>query len=217
MPQHEDLEAERLFDYGMLAPPLAPSPLALTTCQDTRLAGAGGAWGRAGMLCLVGGMQHTIFTTCLLCHVPAGSPLLFSASQDLAPNSLGHNKRLALVPAGFDWATSTAEVHRVEGGSWQPVMHTQAARSQRPSICPGPDLGISHLSSHPQIACQEHWSGWQTGTPHTLPSPNGGVCSTVCTRQGTQQLMRETGEPPLTTSMASIWIACCHARLVLTC
>ena len=39
--QREDLEAERLFDYGMLAPAAAPTPLVLTTCQDTRLAGAG--------------------------------------------------------------------------------------------------------------------------------------------------------------------------------
>ena len=39
--QSADLEAERLFDYGVLAPPVRPSPLSLTTCQDTRLAGAG--------------------------------------------------------------------------------------------------------------------------------------------------------------------------------
>ena len=41
---NEDLEAERLFDYGVLAPPVpagGASPLRLTTCQDTRLAGAG--------------------------------------------------------------------------------------------------------------------------------------------------------------------------------
>lgn len=39
--QHEDREAERLFDYSSLAPPLAPTPLALLTCAATRLAGAG--------------------------------------------------------------------------------------------------------------------------------------------------------------------------------
>lgn len=36
-----DLEAERLFDYGILAPPPQLAPLSLTTCADSRLAGAG--------------------------------------------------------------------------------------------------------------------------------------------------------------------------------
>jgi hypothetical protein len=46
-----------------------------------------------------------------------------------------------------------------------------------------------------QIACQEHWSGWQNNSPHTLPSATsrGGKCSAVCTQAGTIQLMRETG------------------------
>ena len=46
-----------------------------------------------------------------------------------------------------------------------------------------------------QIACQEHWSGWQNDSPHTLPSgtSRGGMCSAVCTQAGTMQLMRETG------------------------
>lgn len=38
---HEELEAERLFDYASLAPAAPAHPLALLTCQDTRLAGAG--------------------------------------------------------------------------------------------------------------------------------------------------------------------------------
>jgi hypothetical protein len=37
----QDLEAERLFDYAVLAPPVAATPLVRLTCQDTRLAGAG--------------------------------------------------------------------------------------------------------------------------------------------------------------------------------
>lgn len=36
-----DLEAERLFDFGMLAPPVGATPLVLNTCQDSHLAGAG--------------------------------------------------------------------------------------------------------------------------------------------------------------------------------
>ena len=36
-----DVEAERLFDYTVLAPPPPPSPLQLLRCADTRLAGAG--------------------------------------------------------------------------------------------------------------------------------------------------------------------------------
>lgn len=39
--QHEDLEAERLFDFSVLAPLPAATPLALLTCHDSRLAGAG--------------------------------------------------------------------------------------------------------------------------------------------------------------------------------
>jgi hypothetical protein len=39
----QDLEAERLFDFAMLAPPVGATPLALATCLDSRLAGAG-AW-----------------------------------------------------------------------------------------------------------------------------------------------------------------------------
>lgn len=80
--KNEDLEAERLFDYGVLAPSApAPSavPLSLTTCQDTRLAGA-------------------------------GSPRLYGTVDALASHTLGRNKRLAFVPAGYDWATSTDQV-----------------------------------------------------------------------------------------------------------
>lgn len=40
----------------------------------------------------------------------AGSPLLFGATAQLASHSRGHNKRLALLPAGYDWATSTEQV-----------------------------------------------------------------------------------------------------------
>lgn len=39
--QHEDLEAERLFDYSVLAPLPHATPLTTVTCHDTRLAGAG--------------------------------------------------------------------------------------------------------------------------------------------------------------------------------
>lgn len=77
--QHEDLEAERLFDYGLLAPPPRTSPLAVTTCQDTRLAGA-------------------------------GSAVLWGTQQAYAADSLGRNKRLALVPGGYDWVTRADQV-----------------------------------------------------------------------------------------------------------
>ncbi|KAL4855201.1 Calponin y domain-containing protein [Chlorella vulgaris] len=119
--QREDLEAERLFDFSVLAPLTSATPLAILTCQDTRMAGA-------------------------------GSPVLTGTTQALAPSSTGHNKQLALVPAGFDWATSSE-----------------------------------------QVECQQHWSGWQERSPHTLAAAGGGKCSTVCTRDGTLQLMRETG------------------------
>ncbi len=49
-------------------------------------------------------MMCTFFTT------PAGSPVLFGTQDALAADSLGHNKRLALVPAGFNWANSTDQV-----------------------------------------------------------------------------------------------------------
>jgi hypothetical protein len=39
--QREDLEAERLFDFSVLAPLTSATPLAILTCQDTRMAGAG--------------------------------------------------------------------------------------------------------------------------------------------------------------------------------
>ncbi|KAI3423310.1 hypothetical protein D9Q98_010721 [Chlorella vulgaris] len=119
--QREDLEAERLFDFSVLAPLTSATPLAILTCQDTRMAGA-------------------------------GSPVLTGTTQALAPSSTGHNKQLALVPAGFNWATSSE-----------------------------------------QVECQQHWSGWQERSQHTLTAAGGGKCSTVCTRDGTLQLMRETG------------------------
>jgi len=46
---------------------------------------------------------------------------------------------------------------------------------------------------YPQIVCQEHWTGWQDASPFKLPNGRGGACSATCTRQGTLQLMRETG------------------------
>ncbi|KAL4443898.1 hypothetical protein ABPG75_011635 [Micractinium tetrahymenae] len=119
--QHEEREAERLFDYSSLAPPVAAAPLNLDTCAATRLAGA-------------------------------GSPVLFGTTDELAGHSRGHNKRLALLPAGYDWATSAE-----------------------------------------QIACQEHWSGWQESSPNRLPNGRGGTCSAACTQAGTLQLLRETG------------------------
>lgn len=52
---------------------------------------------------------------------PAGSPLIYG-NGDGAANSRGRNKRLAIVPAGFSWATSTAQVGRLPTGRaacWQ--------------------------------------------------------------------------------------------------
>ncbi|KAL4449525.1 hypothetical protein ABPG77_007169 [Micractinium sp. CCAP 211/92] len=77
--QHEDREAERLFDYSSLAPPIVDPPLNILTCAATRLAGA-------------------------------GSALLFGASDELASHSHGHNKRLALLPAGFSWVTRANQI-----------------------------------------------------------------------------------------------------------
>lgn len=37
--------------------------------------------------------------------MPAGSPVIFG-NTDAAANSRGRNKRLAIVPAGYSWATN---------------------------------------------------------------------------------------------------------------
>ena len=61
----EDLEAERLFDYGLLAPPAPSHPLEALTCADARLAGAG------GQAVLQRSTEHrTLFLACS----PVGTP-----------------------------------------------------------------------------------------------------------------------------------------------
>lgn len=64
------------------------------------------------------------------------------------------------------------------------LLHWLARGPSTPSQC-----------SIPQVACQQHWSGWQRGSPHTMPAGDGtgGMCSTACTREGTLQLLRQTG------------------------
>lgn len=167
--QREDLEAERLFDFSVLAPLTSATPLAILTCQDTRMAGAGASLPGCVLRCTPT-RASTCFGATAHCLLPllashpaflsaaavpslcAGSPVLTGTTQALAPSSTGHNKQLALVPAGFNWATSSE-----------------------------------------QVECQQHWSGWQERSQHTLTAAGGGKCSTVCTRDGTLQLMRETG------------------------
>ncbi len=48
----------------------------------------------------------------------AGSALLFGATDELASHSHGHNKRLALLPAGFNWVTRANKVPAVQ--FWDP-------------------------------------------------------------------------------------------------
>ncbi|WIA29149.1 hypothetical protein OEZ86_011660 [Tetradesmus obliquus] len=75
----EDLEAERLFDYGLLAP-VDTGPWRRFTCADKYLAGPGSpqAWGTA-----------------------SGNGIGAATNQ-------GRNKRVAVVPEGFSWATTAA-------------------------------------------------------------------------------------------------------------
>jgi hypothetical protein len=77
-------------------------------------------------------------------------------------------------------------------GTTDALASASRGRGKRLAIVPA---GFSWANSTDQVACQSHWSGWQASSPHTLPSPGavGGVCSAACTRQGTLQLMRQTG------------------------
>ena len=129
---------------------------------------------------------------------PAGSPVLFGTTSALAAASRGRSKRLAFVPAGFDWVTSTDQVGGCcpalgwNLGTAAPKHWTQCRTAPPPLV---------------QIACQQHWSGWQDQSPHTLPSAGGGVCSTVCTRDGTLQLIRQTGKH----ERSCLWSCGCSA------
>lgn len=131
--QHEDLEAERLFDYSVLAPLLSATPLMTVTCHDTRLAGAGEVLrictAAAGLFAGASRSTGTLLPTnlaatsavrhmsgladssrmCACRLLPAGSPVIFG-NTDAAPDSRGRNKRLAIVPAGYSWATSPSQV-----------------------------------------------------------------------------------------------------------
>eukprot|EP00879_Flechtneria_rotunda_P022569 GHRR01023831.1.p2 GENE.GHRR01023831.1~~GHRR01023831.1.p2 ORF type:complete len:189 (+),score=60.11 GHRR01023831.1:160-726(+) len=75
----EDLEAERLFDYGLLAP-TQTGPVKVLTCADVKLAGPGSpdVWG-----------------------VSVNSGINASSNQ-------GHNKRVAILPQGFSWAPTAS-------------------------------------------------------------------------------------------------------------
>ncbi len=65
---NEDLEAERLFDYGALAPKSGPdADLQLVTCADARIAGP-------------------------------GSPVVYGVTPARAGSNQGHNKRVLFVP-----------------------------------------------------------------------------------------------------------------------
>ncbi len=44
-----------------------------------------------------------------------------------------------------------------------------------------------------QVACQTHWSDWHLSSPHIAEGLGRSVCSTACTQEGTQLLIRETG------------------------
>lgn len=115
---HEDLEAERLFDYGQLAPAVRATPLAATTCQDTRLAGAGALWNAECGAVALHMLLQAALESCPASSLPpaAGSPVLWGTQEAFAPHSLGRNKRLALVPAGFDWVTRTEQVWGLQWG-----------------------------------------------------------------------------------------------------
>lgn len=147
----------------------------------------------------------------------AGSALLIGASDELASHSHGHNKRLALLPAGFSWVTRANQVPALQfwdpgwcsgslkGAQKQPtpvgclqVSHTGATARLDHAIFRGavtlrPFLQHTHLPSSIQIDCQEHWTGWQEASPQRLPNGRGGTCSAACTQAGTLQLLRETG------------------------
>ena len=163
--EREDVEAERLFDYGQLAQPLpatgpassggaaaAASPLALLTCAATRLAGA-------------------------------GSPRLYGSVDALAPHSVGHGKRLALVPAGFSWATSTDQAGDRAGGRvrWAPLLHQKASARGRaarpPRAAPRPPT-CAHLartsSPSPPLSrsrARATGPGGRTARPTRCPPP----------------------------------------------
>eukprot|EP00878_Enallax_costatus_P047024 GHUV01057383.1.p1 GENE.GHUV01057383.1~~GHUV01057383.1.p1 ORF type:complete len:500 (+),score=122.35 GHUV01057383.1:95-1594(+) len=73
----EDLEAERLFDYGLLAP-VETGPVTTTTCPDSYLAGPG---------------SPTVYGV-------SATPTVNVYSNQ------GHAKRVAILPQGFNWATN---------------------------------------------------------------------------------------------------------------
>jgi hypothetical protein len=75
----EDLEAERFFDYSILAP-LDAGPLNVLTCADRHLAGRGSPQAYGVAAALAGGVN--------------------------AVSNQGHNKRVAILPQGFDWAAT---------------------------------------------------------------------------------------------------------------
>ena len=168
-PQRE-LEGERLFDYAALAPPAPPHPLALLTCMDTRLAGAGSPRIAGTDDALA---PHSTGRGKRLAIVPAGHAWATSADE---------------VSAGG----------RAEGAGgwgcpgrapliWRPVSHAACLSC---GLMPAPLFATLW-----QIACDSHWSGWQEDSPHALPASDGSgrACSAVCTREGTLRLAREAG------------------------
>jgi len=60
-------------------------------------------------------LQAPLYTSAWQPMPTAGSPVLFGTSDTLAPHSRGHNKRLVVVPAGFDWVTYPEQVGRDRG------------------------------------------------------------------------------------------------------
>lgn len=121
--QGPDVEAERLYDYGLLAPPISSTTSfsEVLNCQNTRLAGV-------------------------------DSPILYGTTDAVKAHTKGHGKVFIYVPAGFPWANAS------------------------------------------QVDCQTHWTGWQKSGPYTTLTENDGeVCSTSCTKQGTELLINQTG------------------------
>lgn len=85
-----DLEAERLFDYGMLAPDAGTeAALTRTSCMATRLAG------------------------------PGSPRLVTDLALDSAASVRGHGKLLALAPQGYSWATKADVECQSHWSGWE--------------------------------------------------------------------------------------------------